>query len=141
MDAPLDPLEEEDLLYDLAQALSAAAGTPQGRRSFDLAAAECAREYIHSALDRTVTLDELVSASGRDRWSLTRDFRGLYGTSPYRYLTMRRLDHVRALLLVGHSLADAAVAAGFTDQSHMTNHFTRTFGISPHHWMRLLKPR
>jgi len=138
MDCLIDPLEEEDALYDLAQALAAVAGSPRGRKSFDFMAAERAREYIHGALERTITLDELVAASGRDRWSLSRDFRALFGTSPYRYLTMRRLDHVRALMIAGHSLADASAIAGFTDQSHMTHHFTRTYGLPPARWLRML---
>ena len=113
MDCIIEPLEEDD--------------------------AERAREYIHSALDRVITLDELEHASGRERWSLSRDFRALYGTSPYRYLTMRRLDHVRALMLAGHTLTDASITAGFTDQSHMTHQFTRTYGLSPARWLRMLR--
>lgn len=139
MDCLFDPLEEDDAIYDLARVLAEIAGTPRGRQSVDFAAAELARDYIHSALDRAVTLDELVAASGRDRWSLSRDFRVLFGTSPYRYLTMRRLDHVKALIFTGTSLVDAAVTAGFTDQSHMTYHFTRTFGIPPARWLRILR--
>ena len=103
LDCPLDPLEEQDALFDLAQAMSTVSGAPAKRSGFDYVAAQRAREYIHSALDRTVTLDELAQHSGRDRWSLSRDFRLLFGTSPYRYLTMRRLDMVRALLIQGQS--------------------------------------
>lgn len=139
MDRPLDPLEEDDAIHDLAQALAAVAGLRRGRRALNYAAAERARDYIHSALDRTVTLDELEQASGRERWSLSRDFRALYGTSPYRYLTLRRLDRVRAQLIAGHSLAEAALSAGFSDQSHMTHHFSRAYGISPARWLRMLQ--
>ena len=57
------------------------------------------RDYIHEFLTQPVSLDELEQVSGRDRWSLSRDFRALFGTSPYRYLTLRRLDGVRRLLL------------------------------------------
>lgn len=138
MACEIDPLEEDDALFELAHALSAAAGAPRGRQSFDFRAAERAREYLHGSLDRTVTLDELELASGRDRWRLSRDFRALYGTSPYRYLTMRRLDTVRRLAAAGASLADAAVWAGFADQSHMTRHFTRAYGISPGRWLQTL---
>ncbi len=82
-------MEEDDVLYDLAQALSAVGGQRHPRRLFDYHAAERAREYIHDAFDKTITLDELAQVSGRDRWSLTRDFRALFGTTPYRYVTMR----------------------------------------------------
>ena len=137
LDCPLDPLEEQDALFDLAQALSTVGGVPTKRSGFDYVAAQHAREYIHSALDRTVTLDELAQHSGRDRWSLSRDFRLLFGTSPYRYLTMRRLDMVRALLTQGQTLVSAALIAGFTDQSHMTRQFSKTYGLSPARWMKM----
>lgn len=137
LDCPLDPLEEQDALFDLAQAMSTVCGASGKRSGFDYVAAQRAREYIHGALDRTVTMDELAQHSGRDRWSLSRDFRLLFGTSPYRYLTMRRLDMVRALLIQGQSLVSAALIAGFTDQSHMTRQFGKTYGLSPARWMNM----
>jgi len=79
----------------------------------------------------------MAQHSGRDRWSLSRDFRQLFGTSPYRYLIMRRLDLVRTLLMQGQSLASAALIAGFVDQSHMTGHFTNTWGLPPLRWLKL----
>lgn len=141
VDCPVDPLEEDDAIYELAQALAAVAGQRRGRRALDYRAAERARDYIHSALGRTITLEELEQASGRDRWRLSRDFRALYGTSPYRYLTMRRLDHLRALMVAGRTLTEASLIAGFADQSHMTHHFTRAYGITPARWRRMLHRR
>ncbi len=139
MDYALAPLEEDDAIFDLAQALAAAAGVRRGRQAVDYRAAEIARTCLLDNLESTVTLGELEQASGRDRWSLSRDFRTLYGTSPHRYLVMRRLDMVRRLAAAGETLANAAVWAGFTDQSHMTRHFTRAFGHSPGRWMRALR--
>ena len=130
-------MQEQDALYDLAQALSLAGGTRANEQRFDYLAAQRAREFIHSALERTVTLEELAAHSGRDRWSLSRDFRLLFGTSPYRYLTMRRLDLVRTSLLQGLPLIDAALNAGFTDQSHMTRQFGKAYGLSPARWLRM----
>jgi AraC-like DNA-binding protein len=139
MDSAMEPREEDDAIFDLAHALAAAAGAPRGRQAVDYRAAELARACLRDNVDRPVTLDELEQASGRDRWSLSRDFRVLYGTSPHRYLVMRRLDMVRRLAAAGQPLADAAASAGFTDQSHMTRHFTRAFGHSPGRWLRTLR--
>lgn len=137
LDCPLDPLEEQDALFDLAQALSNVSGVATKHPAFDYVAAERAREFMHSALDHSVTLDELAQHSGRDRWSLSRDFRLLFGTSPYRYLTMRRLDLVRSLLIQGQPLVTAALIAGFTDQSHMSRQFSKTYGLSPARWLKM----
>ncbi len=133
----LEPLEQSDALAELAHALAAVAGLPARPPSGDFPAARRAREYLHAHCARVVTLDELEVATGRDRWSLSHDFRTFYGTSPYRYLTMRRLDAVRRMLLAGSSLAAAAAAAGFADQSHMTRHFTKTFGLAPGRWLQV----
>ncbi|MFL9863035.1 AraC family transcriptional regulator [Paraburkholderia fungorum] len=140
MDCAIDSLEQDDALYDLAIALDAVGGAGQPRRPVDYRAAERAREYMLGSLDSPVTLDELAAAAGRDRWSLSRDFRALFGTSPHRYLTMRRLDLVRRLAVQGVSLASASAAAGFTDQSHMTRHFKRAWGVAPAHWLKMLGP-
>ncbi|MGV8287207.1 AraC family transcriptional regulator, partial [Pseudomonas aeruginosa] len=43
-----------------------------------------ARQYIHAHLERPLSLDELAQVAQRERWSLSRDFRALFGTSPYR---------------------------------------------------------
>ncbi|WP_300627598.1 AraC family transcriptional regulator [Pseudomonas sp.] len=138
LDCPIDPMQEQDAMFDLAQALSDACGAIVSRKSFDYIAAERAREFIHSALGRTITLDEIADHAERDRWALSRDFRLLFGTSPYRYLTMRRLDLVRQLLAQGQSLVDAAMTAGFTDQSHMTRQFRSTYGMPPSRWVKML---
>lgn len=138
LDCPIDPLQEQDAMFDLAQALNNASGITVNRKTFDYRAAERAREFIHSALGRPITLDEMAEYANRDRWALSRDFRLLFGTSPYRYLTMRRLDLVRSLLGQGQSLVDAALTAGFTDQSHMTRQFRSTFGMPPSRWVKML---
>ena len=72
-----------------------------------------------------------------DRYQLARHFRRVMGTSPHRYLVMRRLDRARRELQAGAGLADAAVAAGFSDQAHFTRHFRKTYGMTPGRWVAL----
>lgn len=141
MECAIDPLEMEDALFDLATALQAASGVRTARQTLDYPAAQKAREFLLASWQHTVTLSELEAVSGRDRWRLSRDFRALFGTSPYRYLTLRRLDQVRRVMTQGYSLTDAAAIAGFSDQSHMTRHFVRTYGISPGRWLKMLGAR
>ena len=134
---PIEPLEQSDALAELTHALAAVAGMPRSQGKGDYLAARRARDYLHANFTRSVTLEELERITGRDRWSLSHDFRSYYGTSPYRYLTMRRLGAVRLMLLAGMSLANAAADAGFADQSHMTRHFLKTFGQTPGHWLQV----
>ncbi|WP_234820274.1 MULTISPECIES: AraC family transcriptional regulator [Sinorhizobium] len=140
-DTRIDALEFEDGLFELAHALEAAAGghaKPGG--ALDYGAAERARLYLDDLPEGTVTLERLEAISGRDRWGLSRDFRRLFGTSPYRYLVQRRLDAVKADLRRGVGAAEAALAAGFADQAHMSRHFKKAFGVSPGRWLRMAGP-
>ena len=134
-----EPLEEEDALYDLAQTLAVVGGQRSRRQAFDYQAAERAREYIHACFMQDMTLDTLSQVSGRDRWSLSRDFRTLYGTSPWRYVMMRRLDFCRQRMRAGERLVDIAADAGFADQSHMTRQFISRFGLSPGRWLQAIR--
>lgn len=67
---------------------------------------------------------------------LVRSFAAEYGLPPHQYLTGRRVDRARRLLLAGHPPADVAAEVGFHDQSHLTRHFRRIFGVTPGRYRR-----
>ncbi|MEA9391214.1 AraC family transcriptional regulator [Acerihabitans sp. TG2] len=137
-DSPLESLEKADALYDLALALNAVSGAATPCGALDYAAAERAREFIHHNLDRAVTVEQLSAHANRDRWGLSRDFRQVFGTSPHRYLIMRRLDRVKQALIGGQTLVEASLTAGFYDQSHMSRHFIQAFGLSANRWKKMI---
>lgn len=131
---PPTSLQLADGVVQIARALANACGSEEQPSAVDLQAARRARDYIHAHLDRAVQMADLEHATGQNRWQLSRDFRVLHGTSPYRYLLMRRLDAARERMLRGDSAATAAVACGFSDQSHMQRQFKATHGLSPGRW-------
>jgi AraC-like DNA-binding protein len=92
------------------------------------------RDLIASRPEERRSAAELERVSGLDRWTLARQFRLAFGTSPSRFRTLRQLDRVRALLGQDVSLAEAALDAGFADQSHMTRHFKQAYGLTPARW-------
>jgi AraC-like DNA-binding protein len=100
-----------------------------------MAALALVREALAAQPAKQHSMGELESLSGLDRWTLARQFRAAYGTSPGRFRTMRQLDRVRRLLRDGSSLAGAAVEAGFADQSHMSRHFKSAYGLTPAKWV------
>ncbi|WP_246088718.1 AraC family transcriptional regulator [Phreatobacter stygius] len=136
LDRPLEPLEADQIVLAIAEALLARDGSAggAGRMTASAVAVERVRQFLDVHFDRQVGSDELEAAAGLDRFALARHFRALLGTSPYRYLTMRRLDHARAGIRAGRSLAEAALASGFADQSHMTRQFKQAFGLPPGRW-------
>lgn len=142
MDRRPEELEADGAVLTVAEALAALDPRDPGRPRLVACARAVtrAREFLDDNLDRTVASQELETVSGLDRYALARHFRVILGTSPYRYLVMRRLDRARTLMRDGLSLAEAAAEAGFADQSHMTRHFLRAFGLPPGRWRRLQTP-
>jgi AraC-like DNA-binding protein len=129
-----EPLAVDALVEGLARGLVAADSSIRRKRrrvSHDLAALARARDFLDAEKARVVTSAELEAISGQDRYALARHFREAYGTSPYRYLLMRRLDWVRGEVVAGRSLAELALAAGFADQAHLSRMFKAAFGLSP----------
>ncbi len=134
----LGSLKRDCLVADLADCLSRHSdrgGSPGITLSWpDLK--RCA-EYLRENCADQVRMNQLESLTDLDRFTLSRQFRTVFGTSPHRYLVMRRLDRAKAELGAGETLADAAIASGFADQSHMTRHFKKAYGMTPGQWRQL----
>lgn len=139
LDQPLDALAADDLVERLAQALIALDPSAASARSsrLDAPALERARDYLDAHATEVVGSNRLEAMTGLDRFALARQFRAAFGTSPYNYLVMRRLDRARRMLAQGTPLAQAAFACGFADQSHLTRQFRRAFGVTPGRWLAL----
>lgn len=90
-----------------------------------------AREMIEADPAFPITLDELARHCGLSKFQLLRGFCKATGLTPHAYLVQRRIALARTLIADRLPLAEAALAAGFADQSHMTRLFVRTYGISP----------
>lgn len=141
LDGPLDALAADSMVARLADALLAldpSAGRMRPGR-VDLAALARARGHLDAHATEAVDSGQLEAVTGLDRFALARQFRAAFGTSPYNYLVMRRLDRARRMLARDASLADAAFACGFADQSHLTRQFRRAYGITPGRWRALRK--
>lgn len=132
---PLTKLEQQDALYDLATALQVVSGDAPPIKPVNRTAATRAREYIDASMERSFSLEDLERVTSHGRWQLSRDFRKMFGTSPYRYLTMRRLDRARRMMLDGCAAAEAASDCGFSDQSHFCRLFKKSFGLTPNAWL------
>ena len=83
----------------------------------------------------------MEAVTGLDRYQFARQFRAVYGTSPYRYSVMRRLDVARGWLRDARPLAETALEAGFADQAHFTRTFKAAFGMTPGRYVKLCAAR
>ena len=90
-----------------------------------------ARQFLDAERTRVVRSAELESITGLTRYDLARQFRIMFGTSPYRYLLMRRLEFARELIHRERPLVEVALDTGFADQAHFTRAFRSAFGLTP----------
>jgi AraC-like DNA-binding protein len=139
LEVPLEELHHDQIVLELAEAL-AAADLSIARRKLSARhwqAVDRVRDFLDASIGDAVSSAALESVAGLSRYSVARHFRACLGTSPYRYIVMRRLERVRELIRRGERLVDAAAASGFADQSHMTRQFKRAYGLSPGRWAAL----
>jgi AraC-like DNA-binding protein len=138
----LDDVEDDEIVSAIVSFLETCSqgDRPAPRRALPWKALRRVREMLAADPATRCASQELEMVSGLDRWTLAREFRAAFGTTPRSYRTMRQLDKVRSLLVRGVSPTDAALEAGFSDQSHMSRMFKRAYGFTPMRWMTAVQP-
>jgi AraC-like DNA-binding protein len=97
----------------------------------DDALADRVRDLLDARVAEGLALDRAAASFGVHPTHLVRAFTRRHGLPPHRYLTGRRVDRARRLLLDGMAPAAVATAVGFYDQAHLTRHFRRMLATTP----------
>jgi AraC-like DNA-binding protein len=95
LDSPFeeDEMAEVSSISALAQALvRLSTWAPSPRSESDKKGVAAARAALVESAGERLSLAELECISGMSRWQLSRQFRELFGVSPYRFQLQRRLD-------------------------------------------------
>lgn len=101
-------------------------------------AAARARAIIEEAANSPISLKQLAEDCGVSVSYLVREFRDTYWLTPHQLIVSRRTRMGRQALDQGLNVAQAAMCSGFSDQSHFSRWFKRTYGITPGHYQRAL---
>jgi AraC family transcriptional regulator len=89
-------------------------------------------EYIEENLDRDLSLEAMAREVDISSLYLPRAFKSAVGTSPHQYVLSRRIEKAKELLRnTQWPIAEVALAAGFSSQSHLSNWFLRMVGVTP----------
>ena len=91
-------------------------------------------DYIEGNLTRSVTLADIVAASGSPGRTLLKHFHDHYGTSPMRHLRDARLGRIRQELLrtqSGKTVAEIAMDFGIQHGGRFATEYRRRFGETP----------
>lgn len=140
LDEGHDPLEECELLVASFGQLFARHG--DGARSIptaphdEAAVSRVAKRMSAQHAQSGLTLDEMGLWVDMTPFQLIHLFRRTIGLTPHAYLTQLRLKAAIRQLRTGTPIAEAALASGFYDQSALTRHFKRSFGITPLQYQR-----
>jgi AraC family transcriptional regulator len=98
-----------------------------------------AKEILSAHLHGRVPLKDVARACGLSVSYFSRAFRRSVGVTPHNWLLTLRVEVAKQKLREGRlPLRDVALACGFADQSHLTQVFTRSVGVSPGAWRRAL---
>jgi AraC family transcriptional regulator len=88
--------------------------------------------FIEERLEENLSLHEIAAVAGISSSHLNALFRKSMTVPLHQYVIRRRLERAKMLLARdGMSIAQVALAAGFTHQSHMAKHRRRVLGIPP----------
>jgi AraC-like DNA-binding protein len=99
-----------------------------------------ALDVLRAEADGPPLLEELSEVVGLTQYQLIRLFKRATGLTPHAYIIQLRLDAARRYLSQGVPICDAAVAAGFYDQSALTRYFRRCYGVTPAQFVRAARP-
>ena len=94
-------------------------------------------ELLQEHLDGELKLETLAEECRLSASHFARSFRRSFGTSPHRYLTLRRVEIAKVLLAeTNSSLVEIAAQTGFSDQAALTRTFASVVGATPGKWRR-----
>jgi AraC family transcriptional regulator len=82
--------------------------------------------------EQSLSLAAVAAEVGMSRYHFSRAFKQSMGLSPINYIARQRIERAKQLLVESDlPIADIALRAGFSGQSHFTTFFRRLVGLTP----------
>jgi AraC family transcriptional regulator len=102
------------------------------QRSLTQAQLQRSLDYIHTHLDRELSLTELAEVINISPTYFASLFKQAIDISPHQYVIQQRVERAKLMLLkTDLAIADIALQVGFSSQSHLTQQFKRFTGMTP----------
>jgi AraC-like DNA-binding protein len=107
------------------------------QRLRDLVRLRRVRDRIDREYARPLNVEALASGAHMSAGHLSREFRRVFGESPYSYLMTRRIERAMALLRRGDlSVTDVCFAVGCQSLGTFSTRFTELVGVPPSTYRR-----
>jgi AraC family transcriptional regulator len=89
-------------------------------------------DYIHTHLDRDLSLTELAEVINISPTYFASTFKQAIDISPHQYVIQQRVEQAKLMLSkTDLAIADIALQVGFSSQSHLNQQFKRLTGMTP----------
>jgi AraC-like DNA-binding protein len=93
---------------------------------------QLALDYIHTHLNRDLSLAELAGVISISPTYFASLFKQAMGIAPHQYVIQQRVERAKLMLSkTDLAIADIATQVGFSSQSHLTQQFKRVTGLTP----------
>lgn len=126
------------VLYLLRLEPSATTLSYRSSGAMPMASLRRVKQYIEENLSSELSLEKLASVAGISRFHFARQFRGVVGETPHRYLVRRRLERARQMLVDSRlPVTEIAMSCGFSDPSHFAKRFRREYRLGPSDFRRI----
>ncbi|MEE3850262.1 helix-turn-helix transcriptional regulator [Gordonia sp. LSe1-13] len=108
------------------------AATSEADRLRDIARLRRVRDRIDREYAEPLNVEALARGAHMSAGHLSREFRRVYGESPYSYLMTRRIERAKALLRRGDlTVTEICFAVGCSSLGTFSTRFTELVGMSP----------
>jgi AraC family transcriptional regulator len=89
-------------------------------------------DFVDAHLDQPLTIEELADVADLSAYHFARMFRKTLGEAPHKFVLRRRIERAMEMLRDDRSsVAEIAVATGFSSQAHLTTRFASFTGLTP----------
>ena len=96
-------------------------------------------DYIVDHAYDVITLDKLQQISGLNKFSIIRNFKKLYTTTPAAYHLQYRVAEAKRFISEGVDVFEICEKLNFYDQAHLIREFKKMYGITPRTYIKQLK--
>ena len=104
----------------------------EAQRLRDITVIRKVRDRIDREYAKPLNVEELARGAHMSAGHLSREFRRIYGESPYSYLMTRRIERAMTLLRRGDlSVTEVCFAVGCASLGTFSTRFTELVGITP----------
>ncbi len=94
-------------------------------------------EFVEANLEIDISVEDLAAVACLSQFHFSRAFRRATGKTPHRFVSDRRLEKAKEMLVRGEPpVAEVALICNFSSQASFTRAFTRAIGLPPGEYRR-----